>query len=100
MNGQKTWTSRAHLAGWIFVLVRTDPKAANKTVINHIKRTCRVCGKMYMPWHFQTGSCLTKVCLECKDQYIQSLRKHEAQLETRGLHIRCGKRITTNPSED
>ncbi len=28
INGQKIWTSFAHLADWIFVLVRTDPQAA------------------------------------------------------------------------
>ena len=28
VTGQKTWTSTAHQADWIFALVRTDPKAA------------------------------------------------------------------------
>ena len=27
LSGQKTWTSEAHHAGWIFVLARTDPDA-------------------------------------------------------------------------
>ncbi len=27
LNGQKIWTSGAHLASWIYVLVRTDPNA-------------------------------------------------------------------------
>lgn len=27
VNGQKIWTSTAHIADWIFCLVRTDPKA-------------------------------------------------------------------------
>jgi alkylation response protein AidB-like acyl-CoA dehydrogenase len=27
LNGQKVWTSAAHLANWIFVLTRTDPDA-------------------------------------------------------------------------
>ena len=27
INGQKTWTSGAHIADWMFILVRTDPEA-------------------------------------------------------------------------
>ena len=27
INGQKTWTSLAHIADWMFILVRTDPQA-------------------------------------------------------------------------
>ena len=27
VNGQKIWTSTAHLADWIFCLVRTEPEA-------------------------------------------------------------------------
>jgi alkylation response protein AidB-like acyl-CoA dehydrogenase len=30
VNGQKTWTTLAHWADWIFALVRTDPNAAKK----------------------------------------------------------------------
>ncbi|MCZ6841448.1 MAG: acyl-CoA dehydrogenase family protein, partial [SAR324 cluster bacterium] len=30
INGQKIWTSRAHIADWIFMLVRTDPSAQRK----------------------------------------------------------------------
>ena len=28
VNGQKTWTTHGHFADWIFLLARTDPKAA------------------------------------------------------------------------
>ncbi|MFI5430170.1 acyl-CoA dehydrogenase family protein [Aeromicrobium sp. UC242_57] len=30
VNGQKTWTSLAHMADWIFCLVRTNPQAARR----------------------------------------------------------------------
>jgi len=30
INGQKTWSSIAHYADWMFILVRTDPHAAKK----------------------------------------------------------------------
>lgn len=30
VNGQKTWTTYAHMADWIFCLVRSDPGAARK----------------------------------------------------------------------
>lgn len=30
LNGQKTWTSHAHLSDWIYCLVRTDPNAPKK----------------------------------------------------------------------
>lgn len=36
LNGQKTWTSNGRLADWIFVLVRTDPKAKPQAGISFL----------------------------------------------------------------
>ncbi len=36
IDGQKIWTSGAHLANWIFVLCRTDPEAASHRGITFI----------------------------------------------------------------
>lgn len=36
INGQKTWTSHAHLADWIFVLCRTDTQAAKHRGISFL----------------------------------------------------------------
>jgi alkylation response protein AidB-like acyl-CoA dehydrogenase len=36
VNGQKTWTTQAHLADWIFCLVRTDPTAKKQAGISFI----------------------------------------------------------------
>jgi alkylation response protein AidB-like acyl-CoA dehydrogenase len=36
VNGQKTWTSEAHYADWIFALVRTDPDAKPQAGISFL----------------------------------------------------------------
>ncbi|MSQ29385.1 MAG: hypothetical protein EXR68_02720 [Dehalococcoidia bacterium] len=36
VNGQKIWTSNAHLADWLFVLVRTDPDAPKHRGISFV----------------------------------------------------------------
>ncbi len=36
VNGQKTWTSFAHEADWIFLLVRTDPKVKKQNGISFL----------------------------------------------------------------
>ena len=36
INGQKTWTSSAHLADWMFILVRTDPDAPKHNGISFL----------------------------------------------------------------
>lgn len=36
INGQKTWTSTAHVADWMFCLVRTDPSAKKQEGISFV----------------------------------------------------------------
>jgi alkylation response protein AidB-like acyl-CoA dehydrogenase len=36
VNGQKIWTTTAHMADWIFALVRTDPKAKKQEGISFL----------------------------------------------------------------
>jgi alkylation response protein AidB-like acyl-CoA dehydrogenase len=44
VNGQKIWTSFAHEADWIFVLVRTDPKAKKQEGISFLLADMRTPG--------------------------------------------------------
>jgi alkylation response protein AidB-like acyl-CoA dehydrogenase len=55
INGQKIWTSAAHLANWIFVLARTDPDAPKHKGITFLLVPMRQPGVEVRPIKMMTG---------------------------------------------
>ena len=49
VNGQKLWTSRAHKADWIFLLVRTDPDAPKHRGISFLLMDMKATGLSWRP---------------------------------------------------
>jgi alkylation response protein AidB-like acyl-CoA dehydrogenase len=55
VNGQKIWTSTAHLADWIFCLVRTEPDAPKHQGISFLLFSMRTPGIEVRPLKTMTG---------------------------------------------
>ena len=49
INGQKTWTTLAHFADWMFCLVRTDPQAQQQRGISFVLLDMRTPGSTVRP---------------------------------------------------
>jgi pimeloyl-CoA dehydrogenase len=55
VNGQKIWTTTAHLADWVFALVRTDPDARKQAGISFLLIDLRTPGITIRPIHSIDG---------------------------------------------
>ncbi len=65
VNGQKTWTSEAHYADWIFALVRTDPDAKPQAGISFLLIDMTSPGITRRPiWSIDEGHTLNEVFFE------------------------------------
>jgi acyl-CoA dehydrogenase len=57
INGQKTWTTYAHFANWIFCLVRTDPAAKPQQGISFVLVDMATPGITVRPIELVDGEC-------------------------------------------
>jgi alkylation response protein AidB-like acyl-CoA dehydrogenase len=88
VNGQKVWTSLAHLADWMMLLARTDPDAPKHKGITYFLLDMKSPGVTVKPLKQITGDA------EFNEVYFDNVRVHESQI-LGGVNNGWGVGLTT-----